>query len=121
MGVAVPIEGVKILRGCLAGPRLLSAWQAQYSEHYPSHIRRIIVIHPFSSHLSLNLSSHYLYLILRLHTLDICKTHHVGLSGPVSSLERHLAQVAWSLNVLSLSQCTTLRLAPWTRGKSNRG
>ena len=32
MGVAVPIEGVKILRGCLAGPRLLSAWQAQYSE-----------------------------------------------------------------------------------------
>ena len=36
-------------------------------------------------------------------------------------LERHLAQVAWSLSVLSLSECTTSRLAPWTRGESNRG
>ena len=36
-------------------------------------------------------------------------------------LERHLAQVAWSLSVLSLSQCTTSQLAPWTRGESNRG
>ena len=40
---------------------------------------------------------------------------------PFFLLERHLAQVAWSLSVLSLSQCTTSRLAPWTRGESNRG
>ena len=37
---------------------------------------------------------------------------------PSLFLERHLAQVAWSLSVLSLSQCTTSRLAPWTRGHS---
>ena len=52
--------------------------------HYTS--RHIIVIHPFSLHLSLNLSSHYPYYISRLYTLDICKTHHVGLSGPVISI-----------------------------------
>ena len=42
-------------------------------------------------------------------------------SDPVFLLECHLAQVAWSLSVLSLSLCTTSRLAPWTRGESNRG
>ena len=42
-------------------------------------------------------------------------------SGIFFLLERHLAQVAWSLSVLSFSQCTTSRLAPWTRGESNRG
>ena len=48
--------------------------------HYTS--QHIIIIQPFSSHLSLNLSSYYPYHTSRLYTLEICKAYRVGFSGP---------------------------------------